>query len=167
MLNGYGLKCSKCFKEYDVMWDSRFLYPNYYKKALRAVKDGEYGKELKEIALSEKYMAIDAVPWIYSCRKCNHWEESSALSLYAPNSSERAKEILANDRSDEYYCDGGFVDINQLHKEYHLIKRVYHRCPRCNTIMHRVKEMDMLSLPCPDCGGDPDWDYISGPYMME
>lgn len=145
MLNGYGLKCSKCSKEYDVMWDSHFLYPNYYKDTLKAVKDGEYGEELQGIALCEEYVAIDAVPWIYSCRKCNHWEESPALSLYAPNSIERAKEILADKRLDNHmYGGSGFVDINQLHKEYHLIKRVYHRCPKCDAIMHRVKEREYV-----------------------
>ncbi len=52
MGSGFGLKCSKCGKEYAAYTGIGFLFPQVYKATITDVKNGKYGEEWKSLSMS-------------------------------------------------------------------------------------------------------------------
>lgn len=145
---GLGYTCSKCGNRYVVLNEYGMLFPSYYEKLLKAIKKGKYGKEWKELSLSEEYVAVDGISKLYVCKKCKHWQVEPGLSLYAPKDPDKIREKAA-----EY---GGKIPYVTSLEDYRILKRYIHKCEKCGGVMHLATPEEECSLPCPECGGDPD-----------
>ena len=158
MGSGYGFKCSSCGYEYDVCTGIGMLFPQEYKKLLSDIKQGKYGTEWKELALSEEYVAVEAERFLYVCGKCNNWKVDYGMSLYAPNEPEAIKKKKYGIKTVEEW---GEVPYISSWEEYHIIKPYIHKCVRCGNDMRKGADKEILSLPCPKCGSKPDPEYFN------
>lgn len=157
MGSGVGFKCSKCGKRYHANTGIGFMFPTVYKEKLAEVKAGKYGQEWKDLALSEKLVAVDAELYLYMCKECGHWEVDYGLSLYAPNDpDEIAKEQFGEKTVEEW----GEVPYVMDFDKYHILKRYIHKCEKCGGLMHKATREEENNLPCPDCGGSPEEGYL-------
>ncbi len=155
MGSGIGLKCSKCGKEYAAYTGIGFLFPQVYKETLTDVKNGKYGEEWKNLALSEELVAVDAERYLYVCEKCGHWDTEPDLSLYAPNDVEKIKQKKYGEKTVEQWGEVPYVMSDGLEEDYHLLKRRDHICEKCGGVMHKATREEEYTLHCPDCGGAP------------
>ena len=46
-------------------------------------------------------------------------------------------------------------------EDYHLLRFYAHKCERCSCSMRKGLESEMLSLPCPKCGSEPDPEHLN------
>ncbi len=156
---GFGLKCSCCGLEYDVCTGIGMLFPQVYEKLLSDIKQGKYGPEWKELALSEEYIAVEAERFLFVCDNCHNWKVDYGLSLYAPNDPEAIKKKKYGIKTVEEW---GEVPYVISWDDYHLIRSYEHKCERCGCNLRKGLESEMLSLPCPKCGNKPVPEYLSG-----
>ena len=161
MGQGVGFKCSKCGKEYGASTGIGFLFPEFYKETLQAVKNGDYGAEFAELANKEKYVAVDAELYLYACKKCKHWEVEPGLSLYAPNDAESLAKKQYGIKNVEEWGEVPYVMSFDLQTDYHILKRYTHKCTKCGGVMHKATNKESSNLPCPDCGGEPTKGFIN------
>lgn len=125
MGRGLCYKCSKCGKEYRAFIGVGFMYPTVYSEVFHDMKNGKYGQEMKE-AVELPAASVDAVKYLYICKKCNNWTVDYGLSVYDDS------------------------------KSHQLIKRYVHKCDKCGGVMHRASNAEKNSLKCPECGGAPE-----------
>ncbi len=151
---GYEFTCSKCGKKYSVCWGIGFMYPEVFSDTLKAIKKGEYGEEYKKLALSEKYVAVDAEEYVYSCRKCGNWTTEMGLSIYAPDNVERLKRKRSGIKTVEEWGEVPYATDYDFKRDYHLLKRRLHKCSKCGGIMHKASNKEIINLSCPECGGE-------------
>ena len=166
MGSGIEYKCSKCGKEYEVCCGVGFLFPQVYEGLMNDIKSGKYGQGWKKLALSEDTIAIDAVSYVYVCKKCGFWAVEPGLSLYVANDSKAVKEYLQS-RHWTAGHDGTFVTFSELRQDYHILKRRVHKCAKCKGIMHKATEYEEYNLKCPYCGNVPDKNTIRGEFRWD
>ena len=80
--------CQRCQHEYSARIGSGFAYPEVYRAKLAEIDAGEYGPDWQELYRKTPYAAINADYIIFLCDSCGAWEESTDISLYAPNDSD-------------------------------------------------------------------------------
>ena len=151
MGSGFSYKCKKCKEKYSVHLGVGMLFPRVYQNLLNNIKNGEYGDELKLIADSQQYVAINASRWVYICSHCGKWNLEYAMDLYAPVN---IKEISGKKFGDKTVSELGYVPYvtpYSLHKDYKLLKRFIHKCPDCGKRTHRANEKEFRELSCPHC----------------
>ncbi len=110
-----------------VLWGSGFAYLKVYAETLKAVKEGEYGEEWKQLATSEKYVAIDAEDYVYGCKRCGNWKKEKSLSLYVPkdyNFIINRYKLKSIEELEERDC----VWTYELREEYKILKERTHFC---------------------------------------
>ena len=155
MGRGIGLKCSKCGNEYSANTGIGFLYPQVYQKTLEDIKNGKYGKEWKDLALSEDLVAVDAESYLYICGECGHWDVEKGLSLYIPNDVNELMKKEYGDKTVKQRGEVPYVMSDDLRNDYHLLKGWDHKCPKCGASMHMATRSEETSIPCPACGAAP------------
>ena len=141
MGSGYGFVCKKCGNRYSVNTGIGFIFPNEYKKLVDKIKKGRYGEDWKHLFMSTPGAVVDAEKELYICKGCGNWDVSPVASIYAP------------DKPDSIEKPVHYVMKSDLESDYHIVKRYYHKCGKCGKRMHRATEREMISLPCPKCGG--------------
>ncbi len=155
MGSGFGLKCSKCGKEYAAYTGIGFLFPQVYKATITDVKNGKYGEEWKSLSMGKELVAVDAERYLYVCKNCGHWAVEPGLSLYAPNDVEKLKKKKYGEKTVEQWGEVPYVMSMDLEEDYHLLKSWIHKCEKCGDEMHRATHDEEYNLHCPDCGGAP------------
>ena len=141
MGSGYGFVCKKCGNRYSVNTGIGFMFPDEYKKLVDKIKKGRYGEEWKQLFKSTPKAVVDAESELYICNGCGNWDVSPVASIYAPDKPDSAEKPVH------------YVMKSDLESDYHIVKRYYHKCGKCGKRMHRGTEREMISLPCPKCGG--------------
>ena len=136
-------------------------YPEIYKETLQAFKKGKYGEDWKRLSLSEEFVGVDAVDYIFVCKKCGNWTVDSGLSLYAPNDVKKLRKKKYGEKTVEQLGEVPYATTYDFKEDYHLLKRYIHKCDKCGAVMHKATKEEEGSLQCPKCGGAPDPNYIS------
>ena len=73
-------------------------------------------------------------------------------TLYAPDNPEQ---ILNQQFGEKTVREWGYVPYvmdYDLKEQYHVIKRIYHKCSHCGKRMHKATNAELETLPCPKCG---------------
>ena len=157
MGSGYAYHCTKCGHEYEVHYGIGFLFPEQYEEVMKAVRTGKYGEEWKALAAGVEYVAVDAEAYVYLCRKCGAWKEEPGLSLFVPKGEAQMAAAKDRERDAKKWNDAPYVTPWELRADYKLLKRRIHKCDKCGSVMHRMSEEELLKLPCPKCGGEPEF----------
>lgn len=160
MGQGIGFKCSKCGKEYAACPGIGFLFPEQYKEIQAAAKKGKFGPEWKELVNSGKYIAVDAETYLYVCGKCDYWTVEEGLSVYEPNDPEALANKQYGIKTVEEWGEVPYATMMDFKEEYHILKRRTHKCIKCGSVMHKASREEESRLKCPDCGGEPEADYL-------
>lgn len=156
MGDGRAYKCSKCGKEYSALTGVGFMFPSVFKELTEEIKNGKYGQKWKDLALSEKYVVVDAERYLYVCGKCDHWSTDYGLSLYAPVNTDKIANMSFGDKT---VAELGYIPYVTNFRGFHILKRYVHKCEKCGAVMHKATNKEERDLPCPDCGGAPDPTY--------
>ena len=152
MGTGYSFKCKKCQYEYNVSLGIGFMYPDVYQTKLKEISSGEYGIERKKLFETTPYAAINAEQVLYICGSCHTWEEGTDVTLYAPNNPENIAKKQYGVKTVEEWGTVPYVMKWDLDKDYHVVMRYYHKCPKCGKRMHKASEYEGSILCCPKCG---------------
>ena len=154
MGQGYCYTCKKCKHEYSVHLGIGMRFPTVYRDILADISDGEYGSELQELYNNTPYAAIDGERVVYICDGCGSWELGTDVSLYAPNDPDSIPQKQFGIKTVAEWGYVPYVMRWHLQKEYHLVKRQYHRCSKCGKRMHKASSAELKKLPCPECGSE-------------
>ena len=152
MGQGYSYRCKKCGHEYSVDPGMGMLYPNVFRERLAEIAEGAYGTELKDLIDNTDYAAIDASSVVYICSYCNRWELGTDVTLYAPNDPESIAKKQYGILTVEEWGYVPYVTRWNLEREYHVLKRYYHKCEKCGRRMHKASDYEEQNLSCPKCG---------------
>ncbi|MDO5138764.1 MAG: hypothetical protein Q4D71_09960 [Oscillospiraceae bacterium] len=152
MGTGYSYNCIKCGHKYSVYPGIGAIYPHVYRKKLAEIAEGACGAEWKDLLEKTPYAAIDAETVIYICSSCNRWETGTDITLYAPDDPESISKKQYGIKTVEEWGYVPYVTDWHLEKDYHVLKRYYHKCEKCGRRMHKASEAEMQNLPCPECG---------------
>ncbi len=155
MGSGFDYKCGKCGKEYSVLLGTGYGFTTEYQRIMKAVKSGKYGEEWKNLVSSQKYVAVDAVKYLYSCRKCGAWKEETGLSLYYPKDEKKLAKIRYGEKTVAERGGVPYVTEYDLKTDYQILKKRIHKCKKCGAVTHRMEETELLTLSCPKCGSKP------------
>ncbi len=142
MATGFSFTCSRCKRTYSANWGIGTDFPLEYSRTLKAVKEGKYGEEWQKLYKENAGAAVDAVQYVYVCKRCGNWAEEQGLAMYVPR-TESGKEPAA--------CVYSF----DLKADYRLLRQYIHRCKKCNGVMRRAEDHELENLCCPVCGGAP------------
>lgn len=151
MGKGYGFKCKKCRKEFEIFLGVGMMFPDVYKSTIQEIYDGKYGEEWKILADSHEYAAIDCAYTLYKC-DCGHWEISMPLDLYEPKNKEFIRKKQYGIKNVEEWGYVPYVMSHNLATNYNLIKKYPHRCPECGNEMKKTNITDLTEIRCPRCG---------------
>ncbi len=154
MGQGYCYTCKKCKHEYSVHLGIGMRFPIVYRDILADISDGEYGSELQELYNNTPYAAIDGERVVYICDGCGSWKLGTDVSLYAPNDPDSIPQKQFGIKTVEEWGYVPYVMRWDLQKEYHLVKRKYHRCSKCGKRMRKASSEELKNLPCPECGSE-------------
>lgn len=156
MGNGFGYKCSKCGKEYQGFLGIGMLFPTVYQEVVDSIRKGKYGEEWKKLTDNKDSIAVDAAKHVYCCSKCNAWEVEYGLSLYQPLTDSALQDVQRGFVI--IGADSGmpFLGPVKFSENYKLIKHYIHKCPKCNSRMHKASKREIDNLNCPYCGGERD-----------
>ena len=152
MGKGYAYRCKKCRNKYSVHLGVGMRYPSVYQEKLAEIARGVYGTELKDLINSTDYVAIDASRVIYICSSCNKWELGTDVTLYAPNDPESISKKQYGIKTVEEWGYVPYVLDWELKRDYHVLKRYYHKCEKCGQFMHKASSEEEQNLQCPECG---------------
>lgn len=158
MGSGNSYICSNCGKNYSFMSGFGMLFPNEYKKTVKNIRDGKFGKEWKELYGTGENIAVDAQKRIYCCPKCGSWKSEQGLSLYEAADDRAVKDVKSG--YPILYGDDSMPAIMGRMPEYRLLKEWEHICVKCQCKMHEVSAEELRHLKCPGCGGAPDPEQI-------
>ena len=151
---GYSYKCSKCKKKYEVFMGIGMLYPQVYEETVTKVKNGKLGKEWKNLFEKTDNVAIDVEDHVYCCPECKAWKKEKGLSLYVPANKYALEDVKSG--LPIFYGEDSIPAMMGEKPDYSLLKEYEHKCKKCGTKMHEASEEELMSLPCPKCGGEPD-----------
>lgn len=152
MGKGLGFHCKKCHYEYEVRTGIGMRFPIAYREALKSIAAGDYGIELQKLFNANPLAAINGEGIVYICRACGKWEEGLDPTLYVPDDPEQ---ILNQQFGEKTVREWGYVPYvmdYDLQEQYHVIKRIYHKCSHCGKRMHKATNAELETLPCPKCG---------------
>ena len=158
MGSGMNFRCKSCGYKYSAWYGIGMMFPTVYSKVLKKVKNGKYGKELREKALNTPFVAVDAEKHVYKCSKCGAWKCEEGLALYEPNDIEKFKAIRIGDKTVGELGEGPCV-FGPYFDDYHIVKQYVHKCDKCGSSMQKASEEEIENLPCPKCGGEPEEDF--------
>ena len=127
-------------------------FPSVYRDMLADISEGQYGPELQEIYNNTPYAAINGGYVVYVCSGCSTWETDIDVSMYAPNEPDSIPQKQYGIKTAAEWGYVPYVMPRELGKEYHLVRRHYHRCKKCGKRMHKASSMELRNLPCPECG---------------
>ena len=152
MGQGYSYTCKKCKCEYSVCPGIGMRYPSVYRDRLAEIAEGEYGPDWQELYNNTPFAAIDAARVVYVCDACDTWEYGTDISLYAPNDPDSIPQKQYGIKTVAEWGYVPYVMKWDLKKEYHILKRYYHRCDKCGKRMHKASLTELQNLSCPECG---------------
>lgn len=152
MGKGYSYKCKKCSHEYSVFLGIGMLYPIEYKEMINDMASGKYGQDCQKLMQNIPYAAVNAGNYLFSCSRCGFWEIGKDLTIYAPDDLDKISKGKYGDKTVEELGEVPYVMECDLKENYHVLKRHYHKCPKCSGRMHKASKHEMLNLPCPNCG---------------
>ncbi len=152
MGTGLCFKCKKCGHEYSVMLGVGFSFAKEARNALKSIEKGEYGAELKEAYEKTPYAAVYTDRSVYLCSGCGRWIMDADLTLYGPNAPDAIPKKQYGEKTVEEWGYVPYVSKIDLKEDYHVVKRIYHKCDRCGKRMHKASENEIKKLPCPKCG---------------
>ena len=152
MGRGYTFKCKKCQNEYSVSCGIGGAFPHVYRSCLSDIIAGKYGEEWKELALSEKYIAVDASRYLYICNSCGNWELTYSLSLYKPKDPKSIPDKQFGIKTVREWGYVPYVTPSDLEDDYIFLKSYVHKCCKCGKRMHKANTDHLASLACPKCG---------------
>ena len=127
--------CDHCGYEDSIQYGIGMLFPQEYEKVMSAIKDGQYGDDMRDAAAETPGIAVDAGMHLYVCPACGTWMNDYGLTLYEPNQPDQQERP--------------YVMLYELRSDYHVRKRYLHKCPTCRKVMHRFVEGD--KVVCPQC----------------
>ena len=148
------LICNKNKKhEKGFLLGTGMLFPRLYTHTIKKIKKGKYGEEMKKFLEENPKGAINCNSEIVRCPKCGKLEEVLNLSMYVP-------------RKNNKDTDNSYVSPWELRGKYKKVKEYKHICPKCSTVMKKVKikynEFGEITgvekLKCPKCDGVAEWD---------
>jgi hypothetical protein len=146
---GYRYKCEFCGKEYGISTGTGFLFPQEYKRILKDVAKGKYGKQMKECYEKTPYIAVDAENKNYEGEDSGHWDGHPVLDLYEPKDIGKLLKKEFGGKTIEELEEVPYVMPNELKTSYKLILKQEHRCPKCKGLM---KKRNIRNVCCPKCG---------------
>lgn len=164
MGHGYIYKCKKCMHEYNVHLGIGMMFPKVYRETLADISEGKYGSNLQELYNNTPYAAVDAEQVVYICNRCGSWELGIDLTLYAPNDPDSIPQKQYGAKTVAEWGNVPYVMQWDLEKEYHIVKRYYHRCSKCGKRMHKASSSELCNLPCPECGSS---NQAEGMFMWD
>ncbi len=128
------------------------MYPTVYQEKLDELAEGKYGADRQELYKKTPYAAISAEYVVLVCGACGAWEESTDMTLYAPNDPDEIGKKQFGIKTAEEWGYVPYAFSNTLKKDYHVLKREYHTCSKCGKRMHKASSTELIGLPCPECG---------------
>ena len=152
MGTGYNFKCKKCHYEYMLFLGIGMRFPSKYRECLNDIKEGKYGEEWKQLALSQEYIAVDASKYLYFCNFCGNWEISYSLSLYKPKDPNSVLNQQFGIKTVREWGYVPYVTPHELEHDYTFIKSYVHKCSKCGKRMHKTDTEQLTSSACPKCG---------------
>lgn len=169
MGSGIGYKCKRCLKKYDVSLGVGMFFPSAFKEAIKDIKKGKYGTELRTVIDSGELIVPDAARYFYCCEQCGTWEVAEDLSLYQPKSIPEIKKQQFGDKTVEEWGEIPYATRADFETDYNLVYKNPHSCRKCKKEMTRYDISQFKNdisdeLPCPRCGtkNEPDsyidWD---------
>ena len=90
------------------------------KKLLKAVSEGTFGEEWKQLLLDHPEGSVDCSYDLYICEKCGNWENEERMDFYLPCGEPKYKAV------NPYSKDAG----------YSLYRKYDHVCGKCGSMMH-------------------------------
>ena len=151
MGQGYGFKCKNCRHEYSIRLGIGMMYPEVCRNLLQNLEQGKYGKEWQQLSKNTPYAAVDVKSVIYICNDCSRWEMGKDITLYAPNDPAAISHKQYGIKTVEEWGYVPYVTGIELKRDYHILKRYYHKCGNCGKRMHKASKDEMVHLPCPKC----------------
>ena len=137
---GITVKCLNCAYEKTFYTGIGFGFPDEYKKLVRKVRGGAFGKEWKNFFETHPGAVIDGDRELYQCPACHALEDDHNLALY-------------DHREGNAPEHGYWMRTDESRKEYLFVKSRFHKCQRCGKRMHAVQDF-CVPLPCPECGSE-------------
>lgn len=125
---GLGIKfhCQTCNMRFQVMLGIGYLPFILNEEITKEIQNGDYGEEWKNLLASDKSHFIEAETAVYRC-SCGSWKNEDDIILYR---------------------------INPETNRRNIVKKYIHHCTRCGKKMKKMREEEILSLPCPICHTD-------------
>ncbi|MBP9997202.1 MAG: hypothetical protein KBT19_08065 [Lachnospiraceae bacterium] len=142
MGNGYGFKCKRCNREYEVLLGCGKRFSEEYQQTIEEVKRFKYGVKWRNLVKNRKNINIDVEYDLYQC-ECGYWKVKRNLSIFEPIDETNIT------TSEEYPL---VTRWERKEGKYRLVAENKHKCRRCRKPMHVIKEEDIDKLPCPRCG---------------
>ena len=158
MGQGYSFHCKKCNKTYDVAEGIGFLYPSEYRKMVEKIKNGRFGKTIRELYTGTPFVTVDASRVVLICESCRHWRVGQDATLYVPNDADAIRKNNGNNEIID------FITPYDLGEDFHILKSYECKCRKCGGRMRKTTVEEAKTLPCPKCGTEnepkPDllWD---------
>ena len=160
---GYGGRIIRCGCQEETVLDGvGMALPYVYHEAVKDIKAGKYGDEMKYIMRNMNFVAVDTLSEMYYCKNCGHLKTMQVLNLYIPKDVEKLKKKeIGNWTVGEGRWRSTVGELGEIPywypgdddaKDFVMIYKYRHICPICGTKMSRVKLKKIVNEKCPKCG---------------
>lgn len=160
MGHGIALKC-KCNTHY-IHLGVGMMYPQVFFESLQDARNGKLGEDIQKATEGKQYLAIDAESKFYYCTECGYWEVNGANDLYEPKNTEAYKLVRFGEKTIEEWGEIPYAFGNDF-KDYNLLFKYKHTCPKCGTEMKNPKTIGkrvLSKIRCQECGGKMEEDGL-------
>ncbi len=151
MGHAYECKCNKCGYEFSAELGIGFLFPDVYKKTVKAMKKGKYGSEPMEFFKEYPYGAVNCEYVVLKCSSCKEFFKDLSLDMYISNKDFISSRVIDS----ESITERNYVALFELEEKYILYKKFDHKCPKCKKSMENVDDFgDKVveeKIKCPKC----------------
>lgn len=155
MGDGRTFICKHCNKEHDIYFGIGFMFPITYREKVEEIRAGKYGEEWKELFNSKEFVAVDAQRYLYYCKKCGHWEDTTCMDLYEAKHLDKVRKTQKSTDEADKVDKTSYVMDYELKRDWKLLKAYEHNCPNCNKPMAWTDDCNdkvLDGIKCPDCG---------------
>ncbi len=85
MGRGYELRCKKCGYDITAYLGVGFLFPDVYRKTMKAARVGKYGETIKQFLADHPDGTLNTELVLLQCSGCGHLKCGPDLSMYIRN----------------------------------------------------------------------------------
>jgi len=135
-------KCRDCRRSGEIYLSVGMMYPNQCEEAKNAAINGKMGKAWQKFVTAHPDGVFDCENVVFACT-CGRWRNGPKMDYYV--------QIPGAETFAPYYTG----DVNYRGK----VRRSQHKCPACRKDMRVLAEEELVSLTCPVCKGELEFQF--------